>query len=175
MQFSCEAPETTGELLLSALFQVGRMMRRAGGGSADPHTYRLLHQLHRRGTVRMTDLAEILELDASTVSRQLQQLDKSGLVQRSRHPDDGRAQAVAITAAGESLLEQGKDEWMKFVNARTADWSRADLDIFTRLLSTFAGSEPTDDSSSSSTTPLSTPSSDSARTDSGRVPELEHA
>ena len=161
----------TGDPLLTALFQVGRMMRRAGGRYADPHTYWTLYQLRCHGTVRMTDLAEAMDLDTSTVSRQLQQLDKAGLVQRSRHPDDGRAQAVAITPAGGALLDQAHHERMQFIADRTADWDRKDLATLTRLLSTFAGSAPSGDPTPSS----STPSSESAGADAGRVPELEHA
>ncbi len=142
MQSTGAEPNGPNDALLAALFQVGRTMRDAGGRHADPHTYWLLHQLRCRGTTRMTDLAEALRLDTSTVSRQLQQLDRSGLVHRTRHPDDGRAQAVGISAAGEDLLDRAHHERLKFLAERTADWDPADLATLTRLLTLFAGSVP---------------------------------
>ncbi len=158
MQSEVWKPQSTEDSLLAALFEVGRMMRNSGGTSAEPHTYWLLHSLRCRGTVRMTDLAVTMDLDTSTVSRHLQQLDRAGLVQRSRHPDDGRAQAVAITAAGEALLDQAHQARLTFVADRTADWDPADVVSLTRLLSQFAGSAPTGDAPSTE-----------------RTSELEHA
>lgn len=166
MQSSAWEPRSTEDALIAALFQVGRLMKNAGTESADPHTYWLLHTLRCQGTVRMTDLATSMNLDTSTVSRHLQQLDKAGLVQRSQHPDDGRAQAVAITDAGESLLDEAHHARIRFVQARTLAWAPGELETLTRLLTKFADSTPTGSTNASP---------DEAMADPGRISELEHA
>ena len=50
--------------------------------------------------MRVTDLAGCANLDTSTVSRHVAQLQRTGLIERTPDPDDRRAQRVELTAAG---------------------------------------------------------------------------
>ncbi|MBA8794551.1 DNA-binding MarR family transcriptional regulator [Friedmanniella endophytica] len=172
MQLSGWQPRTPEEGLIAALIRVGRMFKSAGR-EADPHTYWLLHMLRCRGTVRMTDLAADLQLDTSTVSRQLSQLDKAGLIVRSQHPDDGRAQAVSISPAGTELLDRAQEERVRFVTERTADWAPGDLATLTRLLLAFAGEDAGREETPHTTEPRDR-SAGRTPTDA-RTHELEHA
>ncbi|MHB8439375.1 MAG: MarR family winged helix-turn-helix transcriptional regulator, partial [Acidimicrobiales bacterium] len=51
------------------------------------------------------DLAAALELDLSTVSRQLRQLVDAGLVDRDPDPLDGRASLVSLSDRGRQVLD----------------------------------------------------------------------
>ncbi len=66
----------------------------------DKAGYITLIHLDRCGATRQTDLAARMNLDLSTVSRQVRTLEELGFVQRAADPDDGRAQVLAVTAAG---------------------------------------------------------------------------
>jgi DNA-binding MarR family transcriptional regulator len=64
----------------------------------------LLLELERRGPSTGGELAQALGLDKSTLSRTLDGLVEGGLAAREPHPEDGRAQRVTLTAAGESAV-----------------------------------------------------------------------
>ena len=62
-----------------------------------------LEALERRGPLTLNDLAGELYLDKSTASRVVDALERKGYVERTRHPDDGRALLIQTTAAGARL------------------------------------------------------------------------
>lgn len=53
----------------------------------------------------MSELADLLGRDPTTLKRQLNGLVKSGLVNRSNSPEDGRVIEISITEAGKTLVE----------------------------------------------------------------------
>ena len=55
---------------------------------------------------RMTVLAELHGKDATTLSRQIDRLERAGLVQRERDPADGRAVVVTVTGGGMRLVKR---------------------------------------------------------------------
>lgn len=59
--------------------------------------------LWERGTTSVGDICEGLRLDTGTVSPLLKRLEKLGLVERRRDPDDERSVTIALSAAGASL------------------------------------------------------------------------
>jgi DNA-binding MarR family transcriptional regulator len=78
----------------------------------DKAGYVTLVNLARCGAVRQTGLAARMGLDLSTVSRQVRQLEALGLVARTDDPDDGRAQVIALTAAGKrEITKQRQGRW----------------------------------------------------------------
>jgi DNA-binding MarR family transcriptional regulator len=126
--------------VLSSLMSIGRLMRqRVHGDKVDLGTYALLKALHSQGAMRVTDLAALAGLDTSTVSRHVQQLDKAGLVDRSAHPDDGRAQQVALTTQGRGLLEESIARRHELLSETLEHWDRDDIEALDKLLARFVG------------------------------------
>jgi len=66
----------------------------------------LLLEIDRRGPSTGGALAQALSLDKSTLSRTLDGLAAAGLVERAPHPEDGRAQRVALTSAGQETVRR---------------------------------------------------------------------
>jgi DNA-binding MarR family transcriptional regulator len=56
-------------------------------------------------------LAKRLVMDRTTMSRNIQPLEKAGLVRVSRSPDDARARIVTLTRAGERSIEKAYPLW----------------------------------------------------------------
>ncbi|MCG6947662.1 MAG: MarR family winged helix-turn-helix transcriptional regulator [Acidobacteria bacterium] len=54
------------------------------------------------GAMRLRDLGNRLGIAPSTLSRNLARLEERGLIEKEPDPVDGRAQTVALTAAGET-------------------------------------------------------------------------
>lgn len=103
----------------------------------DPMSYPLMFTLWARER-RLSDLAEAIHLDTSTVSRQVSHLVDLGMVRRSPDPDDGRAQLLALTDDGVDLLlrlRSSRDTWLATL---LDDWADDDMARFTTYLERFA-------------------------------------
>jgi DNA-binding MarR family transcriptional regulator len=105
------------------------------GDGVEWAAYGLLFQLVGTGPQRSSTLAETACVDPSTVSRQVAQLVKAGLVERQSDPEDGRASLLVATADGRAVY-QAKQEHREQMFARLLDgWSTADVEALTTLLS----------------------------------------
>ncbi|MDX6284975.1 MAG: hypothetical protein QOG53_460 [Frankiales bacterium] len=91
------------------------------------------------GTARMSDLAGVLGLDLSTVSRQVKALEDLGLLGRTPDPDDRRASLLEPTDAGRALVDDVKSAFGELIEAALADWSERDRRSLTSLLTRLAG------------------------------------
>ncbi|WP_018157321.1 MarR family winged helix-turn-helix transcriptional regulator [Demetria terragena] len=102
----------------------------------DHATYPALFVLSN-GPARTSALAEAIDSDISTVSRQVGQLLDSGLASRASDPDDGRAHLVHITDAGRAAVELVRTQRAEWFRDRLQDWSPAEVDDLTRALERF--------------------------------------
>ncbi|WP_181033617.1 MarR family winged helix-turn-helix transcriptional regulator [Arthrobacter sp. SX1312] len=65
--------------------------------------------LEREGTLTGVRLAQLVHVQAQTVGRTLDRLEKRGLVTRLRNSADRRSQRITITSAGLKALERAKN------------------------------------------------------------------
>ncbi|EFC81898.1 MarR family winged helix-turn-helix transcriptional regulator [Parafrankia sp. EUN1f] len=79
-------------------------MLRAAGAPITGASLTLLRWIARHGSATSSDLARWLDLDQSTVSRQLRPLEEHRLVSRSADGADRRVARLAPTEHGEALL-----------------------------------------------------------------------
>jgi DNA-binding MarR family transcriptional regulator len=100
-------------------------------------TYILLVHLVKDGPQRAGALAESVHSDPSTVSRQIAQLVKLGLVERTADPEDGRATLLAATVEGMRVFEENRRTRNERIAALIADWDPADRHRFADLLGRF--------------------------------------
>lgn len=120
---------------MSVLVVAGRHMRRRIPGDEVDHTLLpLLQTLTQVGAARHTELAEILELDASTVSRQVRHLSERGLVHVGPDAHDARARRVEILPAGTDVLTASLARRRDLVADVLAQWSDEDASQLGRLL-----------------------------------------
>lgn len=145
MQTSID-PATTEEAVMLTLISLGRRMRhRAPGDQVDFSALPLLKTLAHQGPMRLTALATELSVDASTVSRQVRQLEDRGLLERSDDPDDGRASRVAVSAHGMACLEEGAQARRAIITDALHGWDGDDREqlrlLLARLLTDLAAPE----------------------------------
>ena len=76
--------------------------------------------------MRLSSLAEALELDASTVSRHVKQLEDRGYLGRTTDPDDGRASQIEVTDAGREAFQQHFERRKALIAAVLDGWSDSD-------------------------------------------------
>jgi DNA-binding MarR family transcriptional regulator len=72
--------------------------------------FSLLRKLRRHGELSLTALAELVELDRSTLGRNLRVLEKQGLVELKPGKDQ-REQLAALTSSGRMTLSAGDPLW----------------------------------------------------------------
>jgi DNA-binding MarR family transcriptional regulator len=96
-----------------------------------------LRCLAHEGPMRSGALAERLEADPSTVSRQIAALVRDGLVERQADPDDGRATLLVPTDKANDVLAEHDDLRRRRFGQMLREWDEHDLDTFSRLLHRF--------------------------------------
>ena len=140
-------PDSAEEALLLLTMQIGKRMRlRHPGDEVDSATLPILHVLTCTGPIRLSDLAQRLHLDASTVSRHARQLEERGLVARTDDPDDRRAARIAITKLGGKVLSGCFDARKRRLAQALTSWSTEDRHTLQHLATRFvADLNATDD------------------------------
>ena len=106
----------------------------AGTAGVDKASYPLLALLEEHDEVRPSDAAAALELDLSTVSRQIRHLETSGLVARRPDADDGRACRVRLTPDGRDGLSAVRRTRARLLDRALSDWPSPDREDLLRLL-----------------------------------------
>lgn len=120
---------TTEDAVLRLVMAMGRRFRaRVDGDAVDPSQAGVLHALKTQGPMRLGDLAEAMRLDASTVSRHVQQLCDRGMIDRDPDPEDGRARIIAISDDGRDGLRRTFDLRREVITEAMADWTEDERD-----------------------------------------------
>jgi DNA-binding MarR family transcriptional regulator len=115
-----------------------RLLARAGV-NLDRAGWTLLRQLDASNCeLRVTDLADLLDIDPPSVTRKVQQLEQAGLVTRSLDNDDRRASRLALTTHGHETLEHLLHARRDQLAETLAAWDDRQLATFARLLRQFA-------------------------------------
>ena len=120
---SYDGPATAEEAVMVTMVRLGRRLRqRLPGEELEFAAIVLLKTLLQRGPLRLSALATALGVDASTVSRQVRQLEDKGLLERTSDPEDGRASRVGVSAEGRTRLEAGARRRRAIIGRLLADW-----------------------------------------------------
>ena len=103
----------------------------------DRSSYVLARTLATEAPVSINGLAELVGLDATTVTRQVATMETEGLVRRKRHPQDRRVSLVELTALGRRRMDAVRSARESRITELVGDWSDADRAAFGRLLGRF--------------------------------------
>lgn len=133
----------------SALHSLARRLKQArlhefvgkqAGVDIDQAGLAMLYALHaEKVSLRVTDLAERLGIDAPAVTRKAQQLERMGLVSRARDAEDARACRLRLSDQGEEAISRFLAARHQWLTTLLADWPREEQCEFARLISRFAG------------------------------------
>jgi DNA-binding MarR family transcriptional regulator len=104
--------------------------------------YSMLSSIDDADGCRSVDLAALYRLDKSTVSRQVGDLQRRGLVTKRTDPERGRGQVLAVTPAGRALLRDAAATRQAELARRVAAWSDEELAAFAAALQRYNAAEP---------------------------------
>jgi DNA-binding MarR family transcriptional regulator len=129
------APETAEDAVMSLMLALGRQMRqRQPGDAVDYSAFPILKLLSHQGPMRLSAMAQVLGLDASTVSRHARQLQDNGLLERTDDPDDRRASRLAVSEHGNACLARGFETRQRLISSALEGWTEEERDTLRRLL-----------------------------------------
>ena len=97
----------------------------------------VLKCLATAGPMRSSELADRIESDPSTVSRQVAALVKDGLLERRADPEDGRACLLVPTAKAALVLGEHNELRLQHFSRMLGNWSDRDLRRFAALFERF--------------------------------------
>jgi DNA-binding MarR family transcriptional regulator len=100
----------------------------------DRSAYGILCRLADEGPQRLGLLASAFGLDPSTITRQVQALEKAGLVERHADADDRRASILDLTEVGRTTLSHTRAYRRRRLEEVLADWPGHDREELARLL-----------------------------------------
>jgi DNA-binding MarR family transcriptional regulator len=134
------ARSSSVESVMHALMSIGRLIRqRSQGETLDTGTFYMLKTIHAHGSMRVTELAALANLDTSTVSRHVAHLHRVGLIERTPDPDDRRAQRVRLSDEGAAQLATAFNGRRALLERSLDGWTPEDLEQLDRLLTRFVG------------------------------------
>jgi DNA-binding MarR family transcriptional regulator len=97
----------------------------------------VLKALENDGPMRSSQVADLLQADPSTVSRQVSALVKDGLIVRRADPEDGRATLLVLTTKAGGVLKRHDQIRRQHFDQMLAGWNERDLRKFSALLQRF--------------------------------------
>jgi DNA-binding MarR family transcriptional regulator len=104
----------------------------------DENSYPVLSGLARTGPRNAADLAAVIGLDRSGVSRHASRLEAAGLIRREPDPADRRSVLLVLTDAGADAVEKTRRRLADRIASALAAWPPGEAEAFARGLRRFA-------------------------------------
>jgi DNA-binding MarR family transcriptional regulator len=114
-----------------------RMLHDSEGAALSSTDSWLLDRVVASEPVRMSRLAELMEVDKSTMTTEIRRLEKAKLVSRRPDPSDRRAVLVTSTAAGRTAIARHRQAAQAVYDTLVGKWTEEDRTEFARLLGRF--------------------------------------
>ena len=106
----------------------------------DIYSSRILALLLERSELRVGDLVDLMVLPQSTISHQLQRLEKQGLIRRRRTLADNRSVIVTLTAFGKRTAEECNELSVAVYTTIVAEFDPKEIQTLRHLLTKMFGS-----------------------------------
>jgi DNA-binding MarR family transcriptional regulator len=109
--------------------------RRAVGLGVTRAQWKVLFRLHRQPGLRQIELADMLDIEPITLSRIVDRLEESGLVERRPDPSDRRAWRLHVTARAQPLIAKLRAIADDMIAETFAGIDSKDIEITRQVLS----------------------------------------
>ncbi len=125
------------EDLVRALYRLGfvrREIARHALAELGSQGFTALAVIRMSGSMRVSDIAERLNIDVSVASRQVDALIAAGYVSRERDATDGRAYRIATTDTGAKVLKESHRRMVATFSRALEGWSTREVAELARRL-----------------------------------------
>lgn len=100
----------------------------------DRSNYLVARALNDEGRISIRDLAKLLALDSTSVTRKIASMERDGLITRATDDADGRISLVGLSAKGLREVKEVSSLRSTQVKVALGEWSATDHENFARLL-----------------------------------------
>lgn len=101
--------------------------------------YSILANILRNPGISVSELAKVMVMDQTTVTRNLQILKKQHYVFTRGNDDDQRIKSVFISDLGKQIFEQARPLWIKAQQEIEGNLGTLGFDVFMQSLKTVVG------------------------------------
>lgn len=133
-QVSAVEAAITDVFRLAASRRLHQARQERSGVKLSRSGWEFLRRVDDLGPIRVSQLAELLDLSLPVTSRALQRLEDDALVARQSDPADGRATRFVATAAGSQARAKIQHAMHDELGTVLAAWSDADRQVLAELL-----------------------------------------
>jgi DNA-binding MarR family transcriptional regulator len=105
-------------------------------GLLERSAYLMLNRIDVTGPMTARELATALQLEISTVTRQVSAMLRENLVERIPDPEGGLARRLRITSTGAARLSADREHYSTGLGKVVTDWPDTDCADLYRLLRT---------------------------------------
>jgi len=100
----------------------------------DEPAFRFLIEVIRAGSIRPTELADLLGTGRANVSKITARLEDAGFVHRVTNPSDTRSVFVQLTPSGRAFADDFTSIGERYYQTLLSRWPNADVETLARLL-----------------------------------------
>jgi DNA-binding MarR family transcriptional regulator len=127
----------------AAMVELGRMTRSGradrlrcerAGVEVTGAAQRLIYYLMENGPLRLSELARRTETDPGILTRQVNVIERQGLVERLPDPTDRRATLLRMTPRGRRVAQKLREVQDEVLGGQLAEWSPGDLERAAALM-----------------------------------------
>jgi DNA-binding MarR family transcriptional regulator len=132
-----------------AIVRTARRLRQEAGSDLGPSQTAALATIERHGPLAPSELAERERIKRPTATRIVGHLERAGLVERVRDPEDGRSSILSVSGEGRTLLRRLRARKTAYLAQRFRDLPPDDLaaleraaEVLERMLEQDPAAEP---------------------------------
>ncbi len=121
--------------LRMAIVRTARRLRQEAAAETSgltPTSVAALATIERHGPLTPSEIAEIERVKRPTITRTLVCLEREGLVDRARDPQDGRSALISVNGAGRERLRRLRSRKNAYLAKRMRDLSTEEVETLAR-------------------------------------------
>lgn len=121
--------------LRMAIVRTARRLRQEAAvetSGLTPTSVAALATIERHGPLTPSEIAEIERVKRPTITRTLECLQREGLIDRARDPEDGRSSLVSVNGAGRARLRRLRGRKNAYLARRMRDLSDEEVETLER-------------------------------------------
>ncbi len=99
---------------------MARRLRQEAGTDLGPSQVAALATIERHGPLSPSEVAEWERIKRPTATRIVGHLERAGMVERVKDPEDGRASILTVTTKGRALLKRLRERKTAYLARRLA-------------------------------------------------------
>jgi DNA-binding MarR family transcriptional regulator len=118
-----------------AIVRTARRLRQEAAAETTgltPTSVAALATIERHGPLTPSEIAEIERVKRPTITRTLVCLEREGLIDRARDPEDGRSSLIGINGAGRERLRRLRGRKNAYLARRMRDLSAEEVETLER-------------------------------------------